>query len=168
MLGKSDAWSTSHLTQRTSEPAYYIVDCWIYSLLWASLEQESFKSPSSAIIVSSECHLSAFWASSYKRHSGIIWASFKSPKCPVSPLCYSSVIWEIVKSKICKKPPWYSRPFNLHPDLWFEKSGFVTNPRFCKLGGTWDFSRSPVWKKGWVYSTNQKKAQVATLKKVKF
>ena len=27
MRGISDAWSTSHLSQRTSEPAYYIVDC---------------------------------------------------------------------------------------------------------------------------------------------
>jgi hypothetical protein len=29
MLGTSDAWSTSHSSQRTSEPAYYIVDCQI-------------------------------------------------------------------------------------------------------------------------------------------
>ena len=27
MLGTSDAWWTSHLSQGTSEPAYYIVDC---------------------------------------------------------------------------------------------------------------------------------------------
>ena len=27
ILGTSDAWSTSHLSQRTSKPAYYIVDC---------------------------------------------------------------------------------------------------------------------------------------------
>ena len=27
ILGTSDAWSTSHLSQWTSEPAYYIVDC---------------------------------------------------------------------------------------------------------------------------------------------
>ena len=27
ILGTSDAWSTSHLSQQTSEPAYYIVDC---------------------------------------------------------------------------------------------------------------------------------------------
>ena len=27
MLGTSDTWSTSHLSQQTSEPAYYIVDC---------------------------------------------------------------------------------------------------------------------------------------------
>ena len=26
-LGTSDAWSTSHLSHRPSEPAYYIVDC---------------------------------------------------------------------------------------------------------------------------------------------
>ena len=31
MRGISDAWSTSHLSQRTSEPAYYIVDCRIYA-----------------------------------------------------------------------------------------------------------------------------------------
>ena len=30
MLGTSDAWSTRNLSRRTSEPAYYIVDCWIY------------------------------------------------------------------------------------------------------------------------------------------
>ena len=29
MLGTSDAWSNSHLSTRTSEPPYYIVDCWI-------------------------------------------------------------------------------------------------------------------------------------------
>ena len=29
MLGTSDAWSTSHLSQRTSKPAYYILDWWI-------------------------------------------------------------------------------------------------------------------------------------------
>ena len=33
MLGTSDSWSTSHSSQRTSEPAYYIVDCRI-SELW--------------------------------------------------------------------------------------------------------------------------------------
>ena len=27
ILGISDAWMTSHLSQRTSEPEYYIVDC---------------------------------------------------------------------------------------------------------------------------------------------
>ena len=31
MLGTSDAWSTSHLSQLTSEPAYYIVDSQIHS-----------------------------------------------------------------------------------------------------------------------------------------
>ena len=30
MLGTSDTWSTSHLSRRTSEPAYYIVDCRIF------------------------------------------------------------------------------------------------------------------------------------------
>ena len=29
MLGTSDAWLTSHLSQQPSKPAYYIVDCWI-------------------------------------------------------------------------------------------------------------------------------------------
>ena len=33
MLGTSDAWSTSHLSQQTSKPAYYIVDCRISGLL---------------------------------------------------------------------------------------------------------------------------------------
>ena len=33
MLGTSDARSTSHLSQQTSEPAYYIVDCRIYGLV---------------------------------------------------------------------------------------------------------------------------------------
>ena len=27
MIGASDAWSKSHLSRRTSKPAYYIVDC---------------------------------------------------------------------------------------------------------------------------------------------
>ena len=30
MLGTSDAWSTCHLSQRTSKQAYYIVDCQIF------------------------------------------------------------------------------------------------------------------------------------------
>ena len=30
ILGMSDAWSTSPLSHRSSEPAYYIVDCRIY------------------------------------------------------------------------------------------------------------------------------------------
>ena len=35
MLGTSDAWSTTHMSHRTSEPAYYIVDCQISRLdLW--------------------------------------------------------------------------------------------------------------------------------------
>ena len=33
ILGTSDAGLTSHLSQQTSEPAYYIVDCWIFSFL---------------------------------------------------------------------------------------------------------------------------------------
>jgi hypothetical protein len=33
ILGTSDAWSTSHLSQQTSKPAYYIVDCRILKLL---------------------------------------------------------------------------------------------------------------------------------------
>ena len=33
-IGTSDAWSMSHLSQRTSEPAYYIVDCRIFGPLW--------------------------------------------------------------------------------------------------------------------------------------
>ena len=32
ILGSSDAWSTSNLSQQTSEPVYYIVDCRIFSL----------------------------------------------------------------------------------------------------------------------------------------
>jgi hypothetical protein len=30
MFGTSIAWATSHLSQQTSEPAYYIVDCRIF------------------------------------------------------------------------------------------------------------------------------------------
>ena len=30
ILGTSDACSTSHLSQRTSKPAYYIADCRIF------------------------------------------------------------------------------------------------------------------------------------------
>ena len=32
MLGTSDPWSTSHLSQQTSKPAYHIVDCRIFGL----------------------------------------------------------------------------------------------------------------------------------------
>ena len=31
MLGTSDAWSTTRLSRRPSEPAYYIVDCQIFN-----------------------------------------------------------------------------------------------------------------------------------------
>ena len=31
ILKTSDAWSTCHLSQQTSKPACYIVDCWIFS-----------------------------------------------------------------------------------------------------------------------------------------
>ena len=31
ILGTSDAWWPSHWSQRTSKPAYYIVDCRIYN-----------------------------------------------------------------------------------------------------------------------------------------
>ena len=30
ILGTSDAWSTSHLSQQTSKPEYYILDCRIF------------------------------------------------------------------------------------------------------------------------------------------
>ena len=33
ILGTSDAWLTSHLSHRPSEPAYYIVDCRISCFL---------------------------------------------------------------------------------------------------------------------------------------
>ena len=33
ILGTSDTWSTSRLSHRPSEPAYYIVDCRISSLV---------------------------------------------------------------------------------------------------------------------------------------
>ena len=36
MLGTSDAWWMSHLSQQPSEPAYYIVDCWISHLTHVS------------------------------------------------------------------------------------------------------------------------------------
>ena len=29
MLGTSDAWSMSHLSQQPTKPVYYIEDCWI-------------------------------------------------------------------------------------------------------------------------------------------
>ena len=32
ILGTSDAWSMSHLSQRPSKPAYYIEDCRIFKL----------------------------------------------------------------------------------------------------------------------------------------
>ena len=32
ILGTSDPWSSSHLSQQTSKPAYYIVDCRILTL----------------------------------------------------------------------------------------------------------------------------------------
>ena len=41
MLGTSDAWSMSHLSQQTSKkPAYYVVDCRISVLCWLLLNIE--------------------------------------------------------------------------------------------------------------------------------
>ena len=34
ILETSDAWSTSRLSHRPSKPAYYIVDCWIFRMIW--------------------------------------------------------------------------------------------------------------------------------------
>ena len=34
ILRTLDAWSMSHLSHRPSEPAYYIVDCWIFTRLF--------------------------------------------------------------------------------------------------------------------------------------
>ena len=36
ILGTSDTWSTSHLSQQTSEPTYYIVDCRIFVCTYSS------------------------------------------------------------------------------------------------------------------------------------
>ena len=30
IFGTSDTWSTSHLSQQPTKPAYYIEDCWIF------------------------------------------------------------------------------------------------------------------------------------------
>ena len=40
MLGTPDAWSTSHLSQRTSKPVYYIVDCQIWERCGISVEKD--------------------------------------------------------------------------------------------------------------------------------
>ena len=48
-------------------------------------------------------------------------------------------------------------PFNLHPDFWFEKSRFVSNPRKMSGSVNPDFSRVSTLKKSWVYTINQKK-----------
>ena len=42
MLGTSDAWSTSHLSQQPSKPAYYIVDCQILHASISSISLESW------------------------------------------------------------------------------------------------------------------------------
>ena len=41
ILGTSDAWSTSHSSQRPCEPAYYIVDCQISTVTAARILQRS-------------------------------------------------------------------------------------------------------------------------------
>ena len=43
ILGTSDAWSTSLWSHRPSEPAYYIVDCRIFSGIWHACYQKSSK-----------------------------------------------------------------------------------------------------------------------------
>ena len=41
MLGTSDAWSTSHLSQQPSKPAYYIVDCWTFGSISRTANQNT-------------------------------------------------------------------------------------------------------------------------------
>ena len=38
ILGTSDTWSPSHLSQTTREPAYYIVDFWTFNPFFATTE----------------------------------------------------------------------------------------------------------------------------------
>ena len=42
ILGTSDAWTTSHLSQPTSKPAYYIVDCMILNRVKNALPEFFF------------------------------------------------------------------------------------------------------------------------------
>jgi hypothetical protein len=64
-----------------------------------------------------------------------------------------------------------TRPFNVHPDFWFEKSVSVSNPK--NFSGS---EESPFWKpwffflglhpkNSWVYTINQKKYRWPTWKK---
>ena len=42
ILGMSDAWSTSRLSYRPSEPAYYIVDCQIFIYGFKTFQEKKF------------------------------------------------------------------------------------------------------------------------------
>ena len=50
ILGTLDTWSTSHLSHRPSEPAYYIVDCRISTLYFCAIQIKiTFISPFKSI-----------------------------------------------------------------------------------------------------------------------
>ena len=57
ILGTSDAWSTGHLSHRTSKPAYYIVDCRIYILILLQIYLVSLY----FIFLSLRLHLTHLW-----------------------------------------------------------------------------------------------------------
>ena len=73
MLGSSDAWSPSHLSQQTSKTAYYIVDCRIFnsnfSLVFRMVEAEEEYVEQLEILIS--CFLRPFKMA----------ASSKNPPC---------------------------------------------------------------------------------------
>ena len=55
ILGTSGAWSTSRLSCRPSEPAYYIVDCRIFALRTGTVSSSlKFKSES---LIKSQKHI---------------------------------------------------------------------------------------------------------------
>ena len=92
MLGTSDAWSTSHSSRRTSEPAYYIVDCRIYTLGYLLTKQNLSKIP---LIDTSLAHIIADINKMYEPihcyERNEIWACKACVQSKNTYICY--VVW---------------------------------------------------------------------------
>ena len=87
ILGMSDTWSTSHLSHRSSIPAYYIANCWILELRFKTVERYFYC-----------CHMK--WPKFWKK-CAILW---KSENCPNNSHPVSNSFSRCVTCKIILIP----------------------------------------------------------------
>ena len=109
LLGISDNWSMSHLSQRTSEPAYYIEDCRIL-VKYGSEEKGSFFC---------KCSILLGFIMSKKTKRFVISSSDKSSERNLS--CFFDIIKPRRIEHLQKEEPFSSDPyFSAQPkEAWF-------------------------------------------------